>query len=227
VSYCCRAQNRPTPRRRSCRACNAAKAKCSFGSPCSRCLTKGLECLYGHSIAILSASSGETNMGDRSSLAESSRDQDALLGQSLLSADILGGPYGNAGLRGVTRGSSLAIDQASYVWEASIDSQTDGCRDSMEFGCLTRLRKPHLVAEHDAGLIVDALCAIPGQMTRRETFPCFIHPHWNRNMPESLTICMHLAQTFASRSQDIKPFLWRSILAEQRRVMQQVSRYRP
>lgn len=107
-------------------------------------------------------------MGDRCSLAESSRNQDALLGQSLLSADILDGPYGNAGLRDMTRGSSLAVDQASSVWEASTDTQTDECRDYVKSGCLTRLRKPHLVAEHDASLVVDALCAIPGQMTRRD-----------------------------------------------------------
>lgn len=46
--YCGRhTRNRP----RSCRACNAAKTKCSFEGPCSRCTKRGIECVYGDSVA--------------------------------------------------------------------------------------------------------------------------------------------------------------------------------
>ncbi|KAE8451017.1 hypothetical protein EG329_005457 [Mollisiaceae sp. DMI_Dod_QoI] len=31
----------------ACRACNAAKIKCSFETPCSRCVKKSIECVYG------------------------------------------------------------------------------------------------------------------------------------------------------------------------------------
>lgn len=90
-----------------------------------------------------------------------------------------------------------------------------------QFMYLTRLGETDPIIGHDACLVIDALCAIPAQMTRRETFPCFIHPHWGRKLPESLTICMHLAQMYTSRSMEIRPFIWRSILAEQTRVKQQ------
>lgn len=44
LRYCgSRARTRP----RSCRACNAAKVKCSFETPCSRCSKKNIECVYG------------------------------------------------------------------------------------------------------------------------------------------------------------------------------------
>jgi hypothetical protein len=46
VLYCRRAQNRPRTRVRSCRPCSIAKAKCSFHPRCSRCINKGLECVY-------------------------------------------------------------------------------------------------------------------------------------------------------------------------------------
>ena len=46
--YCGRhTRSRP----RSCRACNAAKTKCSFEVPCLRCTKRGIECLYDDSVA--------------------------------------------------------------------------------------------------------------------------------------------------------------------------------
>ena len=48
LRYCgSRTRSRP----RSCRACNAAKTKCSFEAPCSRCTKKGIECVYDASAA--------------------------------------------------------------------------------------------------------------------------------------------------------------------------------
>ena len=41
--YCTRSiRSRP----RSCQACNIAKTKCSFEEPCSRCVKRGIECIY-------------------------------------------------------------------------------------------------------------------------------------------------------------------------------------
>jgi hypothetical protein len=43
VQYCgSRTRSRP----RSCLACNASKVKCNFEAPCSRCIKKGVECVY-------------------------------------------------------------------------------------------------------------------------------------------------------------------------------------
>jgi hypothetical protein len=46
VAYCLRTQSRPRVRQRSCRGCSSAKSKCDFKSPCGRCLSKELVCLY-------------------------------------------------------------------------------------------------------------------------------------------------------------------------------------
>ena len=43
LRYC---RNRTRTRPRSCQACNAAKTKCSFQTPCSRCTKKNIECMY-------------------------------------------------------------------------------------------------------------------------------------------------------------------------------------
>jgi Fungal Zn(2)-Cys(6) binuclear cluster domain len=55
VRYCnTRARSRP----RSCRACNVAKTKCTFETPCSRCIKKSIECSYGETTAITKRISG-------------------------------------------------------------------------------------------------------------------------------------------------------------------------
>ncbi|KAH6670595.1 hypothetical protein B0J14DRAFT_99524 [Halenospora varia] len=46
VIYCRRTQSQPKSRQRSCRACNSAKAKCTFEAKCGRCRKKGLQCIY-------------------------------------------------------------------------------------------------------------------------------------------------------------------------------------
>ncbi|KAI1469905.1 uncharacterized protein F4812DRAFT_469937 [Daldinia caldariorum] len=46
VAYCRRTQDRPKKRRRSCRECHSAKAKCSFETECARCKARGLDCVY-------------------------------------------------------------------------------------------------------------------------------------------------------------------------------------
>ena len=46
VSYCRRTQTRQRIRKRACRACNSAKAKCDFEQPCQRCMVNGRLCSY-------------------------------------------------------------------------------------------------------------------------------------------------------------------------------------
>ncbi|KAH7040977.1 uncharacterized protein B0I36DRAFT_379824 [Microdochium trichocladiopsis] len=46
VNYCSQAQKRPRKRMRSCLACSAAKHKCSFGHPCTRCAARAIACHY-------------------------------------------------------------------------------------------------------------------------------------------------------------------------------------
>ncbi|KAJ5246265.1 hypothetical protein N7468_001248 [Penicillium chermesinum] len=47
LEYCRQAQERPRVRTPSCRACSAAKTKCTSSHPsCTRCLRRGIECVY-------------------------------------------------------------------------------------------------------------------------------------------------------------------------------------
>ncbi len=48
----------PRTRPRSCQACGAAKSKCSFEVPCSRCRKRGIGCVYESAVAQRRASPG-------------------------------------------------------------------------------------------------------------------------------------------------------------------------
>jgi hypothetical protein len=94
---------------------------------------------------------------------------------------------------------------------------------------MARLRMSDPVSQHSATLVVQTLRAFPQMMLRRQTFPPFIHPHWHRPstatrtaVPKPLANCMSVAHLFASLTSEIKPFLWRTIRAEQRRFIDEV-----
>lgn len=94
---------------------------------------------------------------------------------------------------------------------------------------LARLRMSDPVSQHNTTLVIQALRAFPRMMLRRQTFPPFIHPHWHRPstatkiaLPEPLANCMSVAHIFASLTSETKPFLWRTIRAEQRRFIDEV-----
>ena len=88
---------------------------------------------------------------------------------------------------------------------------------------LSRITPLKAYAQHSADLIVEALYAIPDQMLRRETFPPFIHPHWSLSaLPESLAVCMNLASVYSSRAPEMRAFLWRTKLTEQKRAVERI-----
>ncbi|QGA13108.1 hypothetical protein EYB26_000753 [Talaromyces marneffei] len=73
-------------------------------------------------------------------------------------------------------------------------------------------------------MLIDMIRAYPLMMTRRETFPPFVHPHCYlyegcNTFPQVLANCMGIAQLFVSRTNDTRPFLWATILAEVRDIM--------
>ncbi|KAI1622291.1 hypothetical protein EDD37DRAFT_468242 [Exophiala viscosa] len=77
LRYC---GSRQRKRPRSCRACNAAKTKCTFGLPCSRCTKKGLECTYDGSALMRERSSPKPsieNHGVRTAARRASRSSPA------------------------------------------------------------------------------------------------------------------------------------------------------
>lgn len=76
-------------------------------------------------------------------------------------------------------------------------------------------------------MLIDMIRAYPLMMTRRETFPPFVHPHCYlyegcNTLPQVLTNCMGIAQLFVSRTDDTRPFLWTTILAEVRDMLSKV-----
>jgi hypothetical protein len=93
--------------------------------------------------------------------------------------------------------------------------------------CLTILQPSSEVVQHTTRLGVQAMRAYPMMMLRRETLPPFIHPHWHRQstpaLPEPLSNCMSIAQMYAFRSEETKPFIWRTVKAEDERFLAQVT----
>lgn len=74
-----------------------------------------------------------------------------------------------------------------------------------------------------AGLLSQAISAFPQMMLRRQTFPPFIHAHWHLpSLPETLANCMSIAQLFATRTTETRPFLWRTIGTEVKRLQDEV-----
>lgn len=81
---------------------------------------------------------------------------------------------------------------------------------------------PDPVAAQSATLVMQALRAIPEGMLRRDTFPPFIYQQSHlQALPEPLAICMRIAQIFTTRTPDIKSFIWRTIKAEQIRILEE------
>jgi hypothetical protein len=87
VAYCLRAQNRPRVRQRSCRGCSSAKSKCDFKSPCGRCLSKGLVCLYEGSAVPKQLSSNPVVPAESNPIRSSARDNATNVIQSSLRRD--------------------------------------------------------------------------------------------------------------------------------------------
>ncbi|KAJ8118407.1 hypothetical protein OPT61_g601 [Boeremia exigua] len=110
----------------------------------------------------------------------------------------------------------VELDFPMFTWSMST------CDDTVEPGFLTRIGRSDKYAQHSADTIMEALYAIPSQMLRRETFPPFIHPHWHLPaLPEPLAVCMQLADMY-SKAPEIRQFVWRCILAEQRRAIERL-----
>ncbi|ETI21809.1 hypothetical protein G647_05878 [Cladophialophora carrionii CBS 160.54] len=86
-------------------------------------------------------------------------------------------------------------------------------------------------AQSSADLIVQSLRAFPTMMLRRETFPWFIHPQSQlmskpgsgaTALPDAISTCMGIAQIFTARTPETKPFLWRIIRGEYRRLLNEM-----
>jgi hypothetical protein len=106
---------------------------------------------------------------------------------------------------------------------------TDNPTVELDSGLLAilRMERPH--AQHSANFVIQSLRSFPTMMLRKETFPWFIHTQSQllskpakAVLPEALSTCMSIAQIFAARTSETKPFLWGTIRAEYRRFRNEV-----
>lgn len=276
--YC---RSRTCKRPRSCRACNAAKTKCSFEAPCARCTKKGIGCVYQEPIIDKGRSAGEyspPSHGIRTeirstpnSLPEGGlRVNDGTLSVgshafSHLSAETATALLGDNPVPLVdlspdmsTFNDSLAIDEFLSLddnsWaqpECFVDvpmvpydktkkqaaSWCQWTNRGLSFAVATETdstlqavdQRGRPRADHSANLVIQSLRAFPTMMIRRETMPWFIHPRSDllsnskkAALPEALSTCMGIAQMFASKTPETKPFLWRTIKVEYSRLLEEV-----
>jgi hypothetical protein len=216
VRYCARStRSRP----RSCRSCNAAKTKCSFGAPCSRCTKRGIDCAYDESLAVINS---ELSTSSTLSPDEVLPFENIAPTQSQWLPEVAVAPWSKQ-------------DQQMLPWSAwihrgvSLSVVTDNPVVSANSNLLSILRKDRPHAQHNADLVIQALRSFPTMMLRKETFPWFIHIHTHllfkskgSGLPEALSNCMSIAQLFASRTPETKNFLWRTIRAEYHGFMERV-----
>ncbi|KIW67837.1 hypothetical protein PV04_07061 [Phialophora macrospora] len=153
-------------------------------------------------------------------------DPDTLIPDHCL-ADVSVTPYGKSDCRlkdwcsWSSHGLSLAV-----VSEASPALPGPGV------GVLAGLWIECSQAQRSADLIVQSLRAFPTMMLRRETLPWFIHPQSQlmsksgsgaaAALPDAISTCMGIAQIFIARTPETKPFLWRIIRGEYRRLLNEM-----
>ncbi|GIZ48088.1 hypothetical protein CKM354_001116100 [Cercospora kikuchii] len=92
---------------------------------------------------------------------------------------------------------------------------------------LARVPSGNPVLHFTSTLVMQNLRAFVQMMARKETFPPFVHSHsYQKSMtgtstlPQPLVNCMGVAQMFASRTCETRPFLWRTVRMEQRSFIQ-------
>ena len=87
IVYCRRAKNRRRIRLRSCRACSAAKAKCSFQPQCLRCTNKGIDCVYD-AVTTASSVSGQASVEHMAPITTPAFSSASLTGDSFTLGDL-------------------------------------------------------------------------------------------------------------------------------------------
>jgi hypothetical protein len=127
------------------------------------------------------------------------------------------------------------LDYQSQSWcgwmrrgvSLSVVAENTMVQSNLSYAAILQIERPF--AQHNADLVIQSLRSFPAMMLRRETFPWYIHQHsqilskpTTAALPEALSNCMSIAQMFALRTSETKPFLWRTIRAEYRRLSNEV-----
>ncbi|KAL6892168.1 hypothetical protein GGI43DRAFT_425115 [Trichoderma evansii] len=240
VSYCRRTKGKRKNRPRSCRRCYASKTRCSLARPqCSRCHAQGVECLYEGPIQ-------PELTGDQPMLQQQKSNLTTGLSQNITFAlDTLSSDYTTDAYN--TSSSSSNAQRSTNGWNANYSNsektpffnhtnqwqpapnfnssdpdEDDGVQSRTPIE-LMHTCQVYSTSKFAASLLSRAISAFPQMMLRRQTFPPFIHAHWHLpSLPETLANCMSIAQLFATRTAETRPFLWRTIGTEVKRLQDEV-----
>ncbi|KAI1173702.1 hypothetical protein F4777DRAFT_426885 [Nemania sp. FL0916] len=174
VAYCRRTVGKTKKRKRSCKQCHRAKAKCSFEPQCSRCVSKGFNCEYEK----LPPPPVNNDSLDNNQDASTSE------------------PSGSSPSDGTTSPNNGSTDSPSLAEVAAML----GPQVSSPPRAVLELRAdPRTKAS--AMFILDTLRTIPSMMIRRETFPPFLHGHWHQPMlPKTFANCVRISQLYLTRN---------------------------
>ncbi|OTA99074.1 hypothetical protein M426DRAFT_96034 [Hypoxylon sp. CI-4A] len=174
ISYCRRAQGRTNKRARSCKECNAAKAKCTFNEPCTRCRSRGLHCVYEKpSTSYLLEKKKKKNHGVISARApEQKLEMDALV-----------------------LGPSRPCEPPEYEFGAWNTVHVPAFSPRT----VTALRVDP-VARNSAQFILESLRGLLLAMKDREMSSWFIHGHWYApTYPHHLARCSEMASLYLNQ----------------------------
>ncbi|KAI1342044.1 hypothetical protein F5Y15DRAFT_331230 [Xylariaceae sp. FL0016] len=213
TSYCRRRQGRPKKRNRSCKACHAAKTRCSFQSPCSRCQLKGLDCAY-EKVRPRTVSGQD----DRKHMAS---EPSVPVGRSAHPEPLSSRPL--ARFRDTPKTSASPSARRSYpasFTDASLDRPASAPRLATELSADASVQS-------SASLLLETIRGLPLMMCRRETFPDFVHKHWDTGtpqLPENLIQCVEIARLYADAEHDKSRFLT-AMEDENKRLLRRLPEY--
>jgi hypothetical protein len=146
---------------------------------------------------------------------------DTILNQNQGSKAVLMFPYEKLGSQ----------KQSWCLWMrrgVPLSAVTENTMVSSNSNYATVIQMERPLAQHNADLIIQSLRSFPAMMLRKETFPWYVHQQSQilmeptNALPETLSKCMGIAQMFALRTLETAPFLWHTIKAEHRRLINEV-----
>ncbi|KAI1424422.1 hypothetical protein F5Y12DRAFT_785398 [Xylaria sp. FL1777] len=178
LAYCRRTLGKPKKRKRSCRQCHRAKAKCSFESQCSRCTSKGLICEY-EKVLVPSVSSETGNDFQDASTPDASTPEPSESSPS----DGVGSPGYSDIVPHFERATNVLYLDPTLPPRPVTELRTD--------------------PKHQAGtnFLLEIMRGLPYMMSRQETFPIFLHGQWHRSeLPVTFTNCMRVCELYVARN---------------------------
>ncbi|RYP69304.1 hypothetical protein DL771_006179 [Monosporascus sp. 5C6A] len=198
VAYCQRNRGQPKKRKRSCKPCHSAKAKCSFDLECSRCLSRGLQCVYEKPPTLSLAEETSTQPENSQASMIGGANAKVCPSRHLRERPVLPSFGSSAGLH-------LDISAPRRVTDLRADP----------------------VAQHNAHFLLQAMRGLPLMVARQETLPWFIHASafGTSRVPETIANCVRISKLYLERQpHQRKDSLWPAVDVENKRFLRHVQK---